>query len=600
MLFVCHEELLILFLKSNWSEKIRCSFVIALFLGDLVTGICYMNDFIEFNWNMYPRIAFAVITTSFLRNAMKKFLFVVAKSYQAFILYLIVLLVYTCIVHVATAGPLRQDYYNTKENNMFFTYNLSSFGKSALSLYIAQTRANFPDIMLKKWEGNEILMFLIFASYVFLIGWIVINVMVAIFYSNYKARFANVIKGLKNQGYLTRIVGVSMSKSGNINFTVLHKLVEYMNSTDFTHDGMEGRLRAYHVKQNQEYLQDMVELREEARRDKEAEFDEDVANQYFVPYKDRKAGYNQKNKKVFLIFKNSWGYKIAFTVINCYIAIQPLMIIDQEIEYFMFNRYALVELACIFSLADPLLVFIFCGKKQMWQPIYKVEIGTTIIILVMGVLLTHGRLTPHSELTMEQQYPVFFDIYSLFCLLRFSRLFVLLKRSLSQTYAMGNLVINMFPFLKTMVSAVCVIFLIYGQICIQYYGGWINSNTPQAYKAQTGDNLKENYQFLNFNDFPSAIMTLWCIMVSKNWPYIVYLAVESRGDQYGVFWFISFLVVMNIIVMSVIIGLIIDAVMSFLKVKGDKMIKFNFGIMQDAMKEIEEMDELSRHLLFKK
>jgi hypothetical protein len=134
MLFVCHEELLILFLKSKWSEKIRCSFVIALFLGDLVTGICYMNDVIEFNWNMYPRIAFAVITTSFLRNAMKKFLFVVAKSYQAFILYLIVLLVYTCIVHVATAGPLRQDYYNTKENNMLFTYNLSSFGKSALSL----------------------------------------------------------------------------------------------------------------------------------------------------------------------------------------------------------------------------------------------------------------------------------------------------------------------------------------------------------------------------------------------------------------------------------------------------------------------------------
>jgi hypothetical protein len=305
MLFVCHEELLILFLKSNWSEKIRCSFVIALFLGDLVTGICYMNDVIEFNWHMYPRIAFAVITTSFLRNAMKKFLFVVAKSYQAFILYLIVLLLYTCIVHVATAGPLRQDYYNTKENNMFFTYNLSSFGKSALSLYIAQTRANFPDIMLKKWEGNEILMFLIFASYVFLIGWIVINVMVAIFYGNYKARFANVIKGLKNQGYLTRIVGISMSKSGNINFTILHKLVEYMNSTDFTHDGMEGRLRAYHVKQNQEYLQDMVELREEARRDKEAEFDEDVANQYFVPHKDRKAGYNQKNKKVFLIFKNS-------------------------------------------------------------------------------------------------------------------------------------------------------------------------------------------------------------------------------------------------------------------------------------------------------
>lgn len=236
----------------------------------------------------------------------------------------------------------------------------------------------------------------------------------------------------------------------------------------------------------------------------------------------------------------------------------------------------------------------------MWKPLYKLEIATTILILIMGASLTHGRLLPHSDKTMEVQNPGFFCVYSLVCLLRLARPFMLMKHTLKQIHAVENLVMNMLPFVRTMMSAICVVFLVYGQICIQYYGGSINSNTPQAYKLTTGDRLKENYEYLNFNDFPTAVITLWCIVCSKNWPYIAYIAVQSKGDQYGVLWFISFLVVMNIIVMSVIIGLVIDAVLCFLRVKGDKMIKFNFEIGAKALAEIDEMDEVNRNLLFQK
>lgn len=142
------------------------------------------------------------------------------KSYQAVLLYLIVLFIYTCISYVAASGPNKLKYYNTKENGDFFDYNMTSFGKIMFSMYISQTRENFPDIMVKKWDGNEVMMALVFCSYMFIMYFIVMNVMAGIFYSNYKGTFESIIKGLKNQGYITRIVSVSLSKYGTIDFQI--------------------------------------------------------------------------------------------------------------------------------------------------------------------------------------------------------------------------------------------------------------------------------------------------------------------------------------------------------------------------------------------
>ena len=49
-------------------------------------------------------------------------------------------------------------------------------------------------------------------------------------------------------------------------FQILHKLVEYLNCTDFEHTQMERKLKVYNVYQNQDRLVDLLEEREEEKK----------------------------------------------------------------------------------------------------------------------------------------------------------------------------------------------------------------------------------------------------------------------------------------------------------------------------------------------
>jgi len=133
------------------------------------------------------------------------------------------------------------------------------------SLYISQTKANFPDIMVKKWNGNEFLMAIVFCSYMFIMVYIVMSVMAGIFYSNYKNCLKEIIRGLKNQGYLTRIVSVSLSKYGTIDFGILNSLLSVLNSEEFSPYTFDAKLKAYNVKKHENKLLRLLEKREEKR-----------------------------------------------------------------------------------------------------------------------------------------------------------------------------------------------------------------------------------------------------------------------------------------------------------------------------------------------
>ena len=65
MLFICHEELLMLCLKSRWTTKIRCAFTVAFFLIDVVFGLLNMCNVVHYSYNMYARIVFVILATSY-------------------------------------------------------------------------------------------------------------------------------------------------------------------------------------------------------------------------------------------------------------------------------------------------------------------------------------------------------------------------------------------------------------------------------------------------------------------------------------------------------------------------------------------------------
>lgn len=117
----------------------------------------------------------------------------------------------------------------------------------------------------------------------------------------------------------------------------------------------------------------------------------------------------------------------------------------------------------------------------------------------------------------------------------------LFKRCL-QLRAILNVFYNMAPFLKNFLSKLIVIWLLFGQLCVHLFGGEINSQTPSKYQQHVGSADGNNYQYLNFNDFPSAMITMWSLIVNNCWPTIVYQATERSNQIYGTGIFVLYIV----------------------------------------------------------
>lgn len=109
---------------------------------------------------------------------------------------------------------------------------MTSFLRTLMTFYNTSTATNFPDVMLKKYKGNEALMIALFFPYLFIMLFIVMSVMVSIFYSNYKNYFSKIISNLRNQNDLVRIIEGSTSNTGIFNIFKLHYLLDLFHGNE--------------------------------------------------------------------------------------------------------------------------------------------------------------------------------------------------------------------------------------------------------------------------------------------------------------------------------------------------------------------------------
>ena len=176
------------------------------------------------------------MSTPPLRSSAWKILNVIKNGYQAFILYFVILIVSSCVMTVATAGPMKIKYYDA--STWYFYQNFTTFPKTMYTMYITHTTANYPDNMLLKWKDHSTAVVgTLISTYIGFMNFIVMNIMVGVFYSNYKSQFSEMISGLKDQKKLANIVKAATSKNGNIKVPLvrefLHKLYNDDDSSDF-------------------------------------------------------------------------------------------------------------------------------------------------------------------------------------------------------------------------------------------------------------------------------------------------------------------------------------------------------------------------------
>lgn len=83
--------------------------------------------------------------------------------------------------------------------------------------------------------------------------------------------------------------------------------------------------------------------------------------------------------------------------------------------------------------------------------------------------------------------------------------------------------------------------------------------------AEHGDDISEDWIYLNFNDYIMSLNTLFGLMWQNDWEAIVYmyeLIYHEEKDLGVLMFFISFMQLANLIFVNIIIAFVIDTYQS--------------------------------------
>mmetsp|Transcript_71517 Transcript_71517/g.135116 ORF Transcript_71517/g.135116 Transcript_71517/m.135116 type:complete len:199 (+) Transcript_71517:2-598(+) len=100
-----------------------------------------------------------------------------------------------------------------------------------------------------------------------------------------------------------------------------------------------------------------------------------------------------------------------------------------------------------------------------------------------------------------------------------------------------------------------VVFYMYAMIGGQWFGGRIYEGN----KALVGtDFAASKYWSMNFNDFPSSMVTLFVLMVVNNWFVITNALINVTASRWAALFSVSFLTIVNMIVLNILMALLLE------------------------------------------
>lgn len=143
-------------------------------------------------------IILCILSMDLIRNILKKIILIIFKSKEIICYLLLIIFSYAILGRI-----LFYEYKELKRGEgIYFYFNFETFHNSFYTLLILISLNNFPLSMLYAYRINKIY-FLYFASYIFIIGVLILNMLIAIFNYNYQKLYVIYTKKLKKHPKLT-------------------------------------------------------------------------------------------------------------------------------------------------------------------------------------------------------------------------------------------------------------------------------------------------------------------------------------------------------------------------------------------------------------
>jgi len=136
--------------------------------------------------------------------------------------------------------------------------------------------------------------------------------------------------------------------------------------------------------------------------------------------------------------------------------------------------------------------------------------------------------------------------------LRALRLLRLLRLTIADAFAAQLL--RLLPKFAGLLACLLCLFAFYAQLGVFFFGGRINEDD---WPELVGGTAPAGYILVNYNDFASALVTLFALLVVNNWYVHMEVAVAVTGP-YARLYFISWYLVAVTIMLNLVVAYVLD------------------------------------------
>lgn len=132
-------------------------------------------------------------------------------------------------------------------------------------------------------------------------------------------------------------------------------------------------------------------------------------------------------------------------------------------------------------------------------------ISISVVILCYSWGLTSAQIieTPHAAI--DKTFWNYVKLWGFLCICKHQKAIVFAAR-LKQIGLTLSISYHLMPFLANLFGMVAVIFFMFATLGINLMGGNVSSSMLKTYERIQGGSASEGYQYMNFNDFPNAIL----------------------------------------------------------------------------------------------
>eukprot|EP01047_Picozoa_sp_COSAG01_P003992 COSAG01_NODE_127_length_24940_cov_140.519923_7_plen_600_part_00 len=455
-----------------------------------------------------------------------------------------------------------------------------SLGLSFLSMLSLLTTANFPDVMISSYTYNRLfaipfVVFLLFGLF------FVMNVVLASVYSNYKRGLASRASHFRksrqvslDMAYDLLLQSVAESGPGAVDSGVegipvsmfgelIKELSAYGDHREFRQPcsnnaekdtGCTSYINAAinHVDQNHDGFISREEFRELCvllpRGFTHAQHDATTAvwrrsltaetcTQRHCSRVTSSAAF--RNIRRWMHLKRFEYCMHALIIINSVIIFIELSGSDDEVSQWL----QIVELAfSVIYFSEMCMKICILGIRRYWRAWRHIFDGT---ISMLGLAMELLLLFPSGDAIGRDA--VRFIMFAR--ILRVLRIF----SDLSRFSVIFSAFFELIPAFSKLGMVLLLIMCLFGQIATDVFGGKIYPANP----ALTGTEFAQlNYFACNFNDFASAVMTLFVLLIRNNWTVIMEGTVSVSSSPSRIFFllydFVAVVVIFNLVIAYVL------------------------------------------------